>query len=126
MQKSLFFLESFGFAVNSLCEVTRNLEMNAEGLYRCYHSFLSLFSRMKDSSSACLLWFLGLFRRVFKYMVDKVKRLFKGAASLMRLDKLAFRKIVVNSAMTAMTLVLVYSFVPQQKNTLDSLYSQSL
>jgi hypothetical protein len=65
MQKSLFFLDSFGFAVNSLCEVTRNLEMNAEGLYRCYHSVLSLFTRMKTSSNEFIIWFLNLFVRIF-------------------------------------------------------------
>lgn len=42
MEKGMRFLESFGFITHSLCEVARNIEMNAEGLSRLWISLKGL------------------------------------------------------------------------------------
>jgi hypothetical protein len=42
------YLDSFGYVVNSLCEIARMVEMNAEGLGRFGVSFFKLLIRLKD------------------------------------------------------------------------------
>jgi peroxin-13 len=46
MDKGLRFLDSFGFITNALCEVARNIEMNAEALGRLWVSVKGLGYKM--------------------------------------------------------------------------------
>jgi hypothetical protein len=48
------YLDSFGFVVNSLCEIARMVEMNAEGISKFGVSIYKLIFRIKD-------WNIGLY-----------------------------------------------------------------
>jgi len=55
MEFALRYLDSFGYAVGSLCEMTRNIEMNADGLARFWESMRNLIFRLFG-------WITGTFK----------------------------------------------------------------
>lgn len=55
MEFALRYLDSFSYGVSSLCEMTRNIEMNAEGLTRFWASMRNILAR-----------FFGWFASAFK------------------------------------------------------------
>lgn len=59
MQFALRYLDSFSYGVSSLCEMTRNIEMNAEGLGRFWASMRNILVR-----------FFGWFTKLFKGAKD--------------------------------------------------------
>jgi hypothetical protein len=57
--KAMEYLDSFGFVVNSLCEIARMVEMNAEGIARFFVSAFKMVVRLKEFN-------LNLYRFVIK------------------------------------------------------------
>jgi peroxin-13 len=47
-EKTMEYLDTLGYAVNSLCEIARMVEMNAEGMIKFGVSLIRMFGRIKD------------------------------------------------------------------------------
>jgi peroxin-13 len=55
MEFAIRYLDSFSYGVSSLCEMTRNIEMNAEGLSKFWGSMRNILGRL-------FLWFASAFK----------------------------------------------------------------
>lgn len=62
MEFALRYLDSFSYGVSSLCEMTRNIEMNAEGLSRFWASMRNIVSRF-------IMWFSNAFKGGKEFLV---------------------------------------------------------
>ena len=107
MQFALRYLDSFSYGVSSLCEMTRNIEMNAEGLSRFWASMRNILVR-----------FFGWFGKLFKgakdilmKAIDLVKTklfskaflsglIFSGHASSAKAYNILFRFCMITLALT--------------------------
>ena len=76
LENGMRFLDSFNYVVNSLCDVARNLESNADGLGRFWVSIFNLIFRMKNWCVSLYYWLLNLFKKIFCWVKDFLKRKF--------------------------------------------------
>jgi len=74
LENGMRFLDSFNYVVNSLCDVARNLESNADGLGRFWVSIFSLIFRIKNWCVSLYNWIVNLFINVFVWVRDFIKR----------------------------------------------------
>ena len=74
--KSIQFMESMSFVINSMCEVVRMLEANTEGIIGLWTSLCNLIKRIKD-------WFVG----VANGTKEKFFSLFYKLLVLVKLEK---------------------------------------
>ena len=63
-------LDSFGYVVNSLCEIARMVEMNAEGMSKFGVSIFKLFIRIKEMNVKLYQFLLRLIKSIYKSTKD--------------------------------------------------------
>ena len=71
LDNTMNILDSFSFAVNSLCDIARNLEMNAEGLSRFGVSFMGLGKRIRNFSEGTVYFFIGIVKKIWEMFLKK-------------------------------------------------------
>jgi hypothetical protein len=60
------YLDSLGYAVNSLCQIAQMVETNAEGISRFGVSIFRLFMRLKDWNVQIFVWLKNLLGKLLK------------------------------------------------------------
>ena len=107
MEFAIQYLDSFSYGIGSLCEMTRNIEMNAEGLSRFWTSMRNILFRLCD-------WFARSFkggRELLMRGISKLKEklfskpflsglLFSGQAPKVKIYNMLFRFCLITLALT--------------------------
>lgn len=114
-ETSIGFLESLSYVVSSLCEMTRTIEFNAEGLNRLQMSARSLGWRLCTGSVSLVKWIIRMTQMLASWAVNYVKRKTLGMVNLFRDDsEEAHARVlkIYTIALRATLAILIVSLIP--------------
>ena len=112
LENGMRFLDSFNYVVNSLCDVARNLESNADGLGRFWVSIFNLVFRMKNWSVSLTQWVINLFKKIFCWVRDFIKRKFGEWFLLNGEQKEEMHLKILKLTLRIALILFILSFVP--------------
>jgi hypothetical protein len=76
--KTMEYLDSLGYAVNSLCQIAQMVETNAEGIVRFGFSMVRLIGRIKEWNKSLFFWMVNFilslpakFKRIWYFIMRK-------------------------------------------------------
>lgn len=112
LENGMRFLDSFNYVVNSLCDVARNLESNADGLSRFWVSIFNLIFRMKNWSFGLYEWMINIFMKIFRWIKGFLTRKLSQWFLLNGQEKEEINLKIVKIALRVALIVFVLSFLP--------------
>jgi len=116
LENGMRFLDSFNYIVNSLCDVARNLESNADGLGRFWVSIFNLLFRIKNWCVSLYSWLINLFKSVFNWIRNFVKRKLGEWFLANGENKEEMHLKIIKTALRVALIIFILSFVPSLLN----------